>query len=579
MSRRRAICRWCTALLLGGLPLAPLTAQSAAPPAVEIRWGVRVPMRDGITLHATVYQPAGTRDRVPVILSMTPYTTDELHGRGQYFAQRGYVFAAVDVRGRGNSGGVYAPFEHDGVDGYDTVEWLAQWPRGDGQVAMWGGSYGGFAQWATAARRPPHLRTIVPAAAVYPGVDFPTLRGLTFVSSLFWLAGTGGVTLNWGWDGDGAYWAAWNRARHQDDRRWRALDTLSGFPSAIWQRWLDADPGAAYWRAMVPSAAEYAAIDIPVLTITGSYDVDQPGALRYYREHLAARGDQRTSSVLLFGPWDHAGTRTPRRQFAGVTMGPRSVLDLAALHVAWYDHVLKGAQRPPTLPDAVRWYDAASDTWRNAPSLAAITARHDTIHLGRPGDWRVPGRSTAAPAMWTVDVAHDLRDPLALDRDLATDPFDYGSAARVQALGPQALVVELPPSGRTRALAGAPRVEVALSCAVSSVDVMADLYVVAPGGRTRWIAGDAQRVTCPRSAAPATPVLFDHFTTMTAAVRAGERVRVVLSPAHLGLFLPNYGGTGRAADQRRTDAQPGNIRWSSDPERPARLLLPRARPN
>ena len=38
---------------------------------------------------------------------------------------------------------------------------------------MWGGSYAGYDQWATAKEMPPHLATIVPAAAAYPGLDFP----------------------------------------------------------------------------------------------------------------------------------------------------------------------------------------------------------------------------------------------------------------------------------------------------------------------------------------------------------------------------------------------------------------------
>jgi predicted acyl esterase len=55
----------------------------------------------------------------------------------------------VDVRGRGNSEGRCARFGHDGVDGADAVEWLARLPGCDGQVAMRGGRYAGFVQWAT----------------------------------------------------------------------------------------------------------------------------------------------------------------------------------------------------------------------------------------------------------------------------------------------------------------------------------------------------------------------------------------------------------------------------------------------
>ena len=45
------------------------------------------------------------------------------------------------------------PFAQEPHDGHDVVEWLAQQPFCDGKVAMWGGSYAGHDQWATAAQR------------------------------------------------------------------------------------------------------------------------------------------------------------------------------------------------------------------------------------------------------------------------------------------------------------------------------------------------------------------------------------------------------------------------------------------
>ena len=63
-------------------------------------------------------------------------------------------------------------------DGHDVVEWLAKQPFCDGKVAMWGGSYAGFDQWATAKEFPPHLTTIVPVAAAHPGLDYPSYNNI-----------------------------------------------------------------------------------------------------------------------------------------------------------------------------------------------------------------------------------------------------------------------------------------------------------------------------------------------------------------------------------------------------------------
>ena len=163
----------------GPSPEPKLEASPAPPPPTDydIRWGVKIPMRDKVELNATLYFPKtsdGSGPKTPVIFTLTPYVSDTYHARGAYFASHGYVFALVDVRGRGNSGGDFEPFANEPRDGYDVVEWLAQQPYCDGKVAMWGGSYAGFDQWATAKEFPPHLATIVPAAAAHPGFDYPS---------------------------------------------------------------------------------------------------------------------------------------------------------------------------------------------------------------------------------------------------------------------------------------------------------------------------------------------------------------------------------------------------------------------
>src|SRR5947208_5556929 len=138
-----------------------LRAQTAPPvtPAadstVEALWGAKIPTRDSVRLNATIYRPAGAGP-LPVVFTFTPYLGDSYHARATWFARHGYVYALVDVRGRGNSEGRFEPMVNEGRDGYDVVEWLARQPWSNGKVAMWGGSYAGQDQWATAKEVPPH---------------------------------------------------------------------------------------------------------------------------------------------------------------------------------------------------------------------------------------------------------------------------------------------------------------------------------------------------------------------------------------------------------------------------------------
>src|SRR5262245_7927645 len=140
------------AALFALLLLAPAAGPAAAPgpapatevtPDVDLLWGVRIPLRDGVELAATVYRPAGQKEPLPVVFTLTPYIGDSYHERALYFARHGYVFALVDVRGRGSSGGTFDPFAQEAKDGADVVEWLARQSWSNGKVAMWGGSYAG----------------------------------------------------------------------------------------------------------------------------------------------------------------------------------------------------------------------------------------------------------------------------------------------------------------------------------------------------------------------------------------------------------------------------------------------------
>jgi predicted acyl esterase len=125
---------------MAGLCEGALADESATAddPPVEVTWGVRIPLRDGVQLNATLYKPLEMNGPLPVVFTLTPYTSDTYHERGWYFARHGYVFALVDARGRGNSGGEFEPFIQEAGDGHDVVEWLAAQAWCNGKVAMWG---------------------------------------------------------------------------------------------------------------------------------------------------------------------------------------------------------------------------------------------------------------------------------------------------------------------------------------------------------------------------------------------------------------------------------------------------------
>ena len=97
------------------------------------------------------------------MLHRTPYDKKRPSAvaSAEYFARQGYVSVVQDARGRYASEGVFTKYIGEGEDGYDTVEYLATLPYGNGKVAMYGTSYAAHAQANAAKLRPPHLETIV----------------------------------------------------------------------------------------------------------------------------------------------------------------------------------------------------------------------------------------------------------------------------------------------------------------------------------------------------------------------------------------------------------------------------------
>jgi len=131
-----------------------VSAQQLEPKDIEVLFRQKVPMRDGINLSANIFKPINIPEPLPAIIVLTPYNNDHNTKRGIYFATNGYVFITVDVRGRGDSEGVFIPFEDEGENGYDAVEWIASQPWCNGKVATMGGSYKGMDQYQRKSTTP-----------------------------------------------------------------------------------------------------------------------------------------------------------------------------------------------------------------------------------------------------------------------------------------------------------------------------------------------------------------------------------------------------------------------------------------
>ena len=123
---------------------------------------LRMPARDGVELAVDLLRPE-LPGPLPVVLLRTCY--DKTQARSEVYeklAQRGYIVAFADSRGRFNSDGKFRPYFDEADDGYDTVEWIARQPWCDGHVGTYGNSYIANAALQTAVAAPPQTQNFFP---------------------------------------------------------------------------------------------------------------------------------------------------------------------------------------------------------------------------------------------------------------------------------------------------------------------------------------------------------------------------------------------------------------------------------
>lgn len=321
--------------------------------------GVLIRMRDGIRLWTDIYRPArngvAVAERLPVLLQRTPYAIDEgaLVRQATLFAERGYVVALQNVRGRYKSEGTFIKYDPVGpADAFDTIAWLAALPFSDGQVGMWGTSYGAHTQAEAAKMNPPALRALLlNEGGLSNAWDNAVRQGGAFEL---------GRELTWAWgeiSADAADPLVKRHIQAENVTDWysafpfrKGLSPLSIMPEyekyihdemtrsdfdEFWQ-----GPGLNWQRYYEQTA------DIPMLHVGGWYDI----WLRTTTDNYMNLARMKKAPIrLMIGPWNHGGNS--RTSTGEVEFGADSAIAdfTTGFQLRWFDHFLKhrptGAER------------------------------------------------------------------------------------------------------------------------------------------------------------------------------------------------------------------------------------------
>lgn len=403
-------------------------AQEPALAAVAER-GVMVPMRDGVKLWTDLYRPARSgaaiTERQPVLLQRTPYAIADgaLVKQAMWFAERGYVVALQNVRGRYKSEGRFIKYDPLGPqDAFDTVAWLAALPYSDGQVGMWGTSYGAHTQAEAAKMNPPALRALLlNEGGLSNAWDNAVRHGGAFEL---------GRELTWAWGevaADAVDPVVKQHIQAEKVTDWysalpfrNGLNPLSIMPE--YEKYIHDEMTRSdfddFWRGPGLNWERYyeQTADIPMLHVGGWYDI----WLRTTTDNYTNLSRMKKGPIrMVIGPWNHGGNT--RTSTGTVEFGAESAIaDFStAFQLRWFDHFLKRKATGVENDAPVRLFvmgtgDGHKDArgnlfhggfWKNATSWPLAEAKVTPFFLHPDGGLRTtaPGAGAGEATTYTYD--------------------------------------------------------------------------------------------------------------------------------------------------------------------------------
>jgi putative CocE/NonD family hydrolase len=353
----------------------------------EVHRDVPVPMRDGVTLLADVYEPSGTARST--LLVRSPYGRDGLFGLlyARPFAERGYRVVAVSCRATFGSGGEVNAFAGEVEDGHDTVDWLRAQPWFTGSFGTLGVSYLGLTQWAILTEPPPELK-----AAVIVSGPHDTGR-LLYGSGALGLLSVAAWTHGIQHQGERGLVASLVRGVMEGEKPFRPyVDRIplgGAFTDAPWyDDWLaHPDPTDAFWdSSRVTEALERTTV--PVLLYSGWQDL----ILEQVLESYDALHRREVDVSLVVGPWNHGELAS---KAAGL---------ITRESLGWFaEHLVGDGKRLEPAP--VRICITGTDEWRELPEWPPPTTGQTLFLQPGGGLDDAPPADDAEPTRFTYDPA------------------------------------------------------------------------------------------------------------------------------------------------------------------------------
>ena len=407
------------------------TGQQASLSETYSKQEVRIPMRDGKTLHASIFAPRDTSKEYPIMLIRTPYSCrpygpDAYPGKigpSRYMERDGYIFVKQDVRGRWNSEGTYDNMRpnvpgndkdlpvDESSDTYDTVEWLLNNVQNhNGKVGQWGISYPGF---YTAAALPDHHPALVASSPQAPISDFffddfhhqgAYLLSYFMATNTFGFQHEAPTTQKWYPEVQPTSRDAWNF--YMSLGGLSNADPMMGENNEFWQQLTEHPNYDEFWqkRSILPHLKN---VTSNVMTVGGWFDAeDLYGPLNIYKS--LEKNNPGIFNTIVMGPFDHGGWSrdyAPFQVVGNMSFGEK-VADFyqREIELPFFQHFLKGMGDAPKFEAMM--FDTGKRAWTAHKKWPPTNARDEKMFFRADGNLTVE-----KPAANETEFSEYVSDP------------------------------------------------------------------------------------------------------------------------------------------------------------------------
>jgi predicted acyl esterase len=516
------------------------------------------------------------------------------------------------------SGGQLDVLHTDPLDFYDLCEWSVNQPWSDGTAGLYGGSYGGQAQWRGLRSLSPHVRSMVPVAAAGPAECYQ-IGGIPSFLGVRWRYTVINRTKDWNLLGDTTLWYQRMLEAHMNGQGLEALATFTGtgwFGEPDCAHASETPPASGdtlygpYIESVMRPSDYSAARDVAVLSVTGHYDFTQIGAIQYCRE-MDKHGtpEARRNAYLLIGPWNHQ-LIDGASVIGELLCDPGANVDVVALELAWHTWRLKAGPMPSILVNRVVYYVGGAEEWRHCDSVQALESGKRSLHLtskGTASDIYHSGWLQEQPGECPADVfAIDIDEPsqryVQLQRRVAAlygrsasginfgDPLndfqwilgcgaDPTNPAYATDLCGQGVAYHSEPCMTEYELIGRPELQLFIRSDIPDADLIMLLYEVRANGDVIFLSAQALRLRFRNGIHPEplpldtpTEVVFRNAAYIFRRIAERSRLRLVVRALSALGAAPNLAARKAAGPDGRRE--PGRIEVLHDAVYSSQLHLP-----